>query len=75
MFCSLFHTSKEGSAHLHLVTVEEVDIRFVLLRILAHQEQDGGVAHLVQHCLAVLHCGQGEVLQLLLKRKGSGNGG
>lgn len=63
-----------GSAHLHLVAVEEVDVGFVLLRILAHQEQHGGVAHLVQHRLAVLDCGQRKVLQLLLEEKGSGNG-
>lgn len=62
-------TGKEGSAHLHLVTVEEVDVRFVLLRILAHQEEDGGIAHLIQHRLAVLDCRQREVLQLLLEKK------
>lgn len=66
----LFHTKQEGSAHLHLVTVEEVDVRFVLLRILAHEQEDGGIAHLIEHCLAVLHCRQGEVLQLLLQEKG-----
>lgn len=60
---------KEGSAHLHLVAVEEVDVRFVLLRILAHQEEDGGIAHLIQHRLAVLDCRQREVLQLLLEKK------
>lgn len=65
----LHPTGKEGSAHLHLVAVEEVDVRFVLLRILAHQEEDGGIAHLVQHRLAVLDCGQREVLQLLLEKK------
>lgn len=68
----LFHTKQEGSAHLHLVTVEEVDVRFVLLRILAHEQEDGGIAHLIEHCLAVLHCRQGEVLQLLLQEKGEG---
>lgn len=41
----------------------------MLLRILAHQEEDGGIAHLVQHRLAVLHCRQREVLQLLLEKK------
>ena len=72
IFCSLFHTSKEGFAHLHLVAVEEVDVRFVLLRILTHQEEDGGIAHLIQHCLAVLDCWQREVLQLLLEEKEEG---
>lgn len=68
----LFHTKQEGSAHLHLVTVEEVDVRFVLLGILTHKQEDGGIAHLIEHCLAVLHCRQGEVLQLLLQEKGEG---
>ena len=72
IFCSLFHTSKEGSAHLHLIAVEEVDVRFVLLRILTHQEEDGGIAHLIQHRLAVLDCRQREVLQLLLEEKEEG---
>lgn len=70
----VFGSGTGGSAHLHLVAVEEVDVGFVLLRILAHQEQHGGVAHLVQHRLAVLDCGQRKVLQLLLEEKGSGNG-
>lgn len=72
VFCSLFHTSEESSAHLHLVAVEEVDVRFVLLRILAHQEEDGGIAHLIEHRLAVLDCRQREVLQLLLEEKEEG---
>lgn len=71
--CCVFRTGTQGSAHLHLVAVEEVDVGFVLLRILAHQEQHGGVAHLVQHRLAVLDCRQRKVLQLLLEEKGSGN--
>lgn len=57
---------------LHLITVEEVDVRFVLLRILTHKQEDGGIAHLIEHCLAVLHCWQGKVLQLLLQEKGKG---
>ena len=60
---------EEVSAHLHLIAVEEVDVRFVLLRILAHQEEDGGIAHLVEHRLAVLDSRQWEVLQLLLGKK------
>lgn len=46
-----------------------MDVRFVLFRILTHQEEDGGIAHLIQHCLAVLDCRQREVLQLLLGEK------
>lgn len=49
-----------------------MDVRFVLLRILAHQEEDGGITHLVQHRLAVLDRGQGKVLQLLLQEEEEG---
>lgn len=53
-------------AHLHLVAVEEVDVGLALLRVLAHEQQHGRVAQLVQHRLAVPDGGQREVLQLLL---------
>lgn len=41
----------------------------MLFRILTHQEEDRGIAHLIQHRLAVLDCRQREVLQLLLEEK------
>lgn len=53
--------------HLHLVAVEEVDVGLALLRVLAHKQQHGRVAQLVQHRLAALHSGQREVFQLLLR--------
>lgn len=52
--------------HLHLVTVEEMDVGPVLLIVLAHKQQHRGVAGLIQHRLAHVHRGQWEVLQLLL---------
>lgn len=58
-------------AHLHLIAVEEVDVGLVLLRVLAHEQQHRRVAQLVQHRLAVPHRGQREVLQLLLRDRGS----
>lgn len=59
-------------AHLHLVAVEEVHVGLALLRVLAHEQQHGRVAQLVEHRLAVLHGGQREVLQLLLQGRGEG---
>lgn len=50
------------SAHLNLIAVEEVNVRLVLLRVLTHQQKDGGIPHLIQHCLAVLDSWEREVL-------------
>lgn len=61
-------------SHLHLVAVEEVDIGLALVRVLAHEQQHGRVAQLVQHRLAVPHCRQREVLQLLLRDRWLGHG-
>ena len=63
--------------HLHLVAVEEVDVGLALVRVLAHEQQHGRVAQLVEHRLAVPHAGQREVLQLLLgdRRLGPAHGG
>ena len=58
---------RPAPTHLHLVAVEEVDIRLALLRVLAHEQQHRRVAQLVEDRLAALHRGQREVFQLLLR--------
>lgn len=69
--------SPRPPAYLHLVAVEEVDVGLALVRVLAHEQQHGRVAQLVEHRLAVPHAGQREVLQLLLgdRRPGPAHGG
>ena len=57
----------QTETHLHLVTVEEVDVGFVLLLVLTHQQQHGGIACLVEHRLTHVDGGEREVLQLLLQ--------
>lgn len=47
--------------------MEEVDVRFVLLLVLTHQQQHGGVTSLIQDCLTHVDGGEGEVLQLFLQ--------
>jgi len=46
--------------------VEEVDVRFVLLLVLTHQQQHGGVTCLIQDRLTHVDGWEGEVLQLFL---------
>lgn len=72
--CTHKHTAKqaEPSTHLHLVTVEEVDVGFVLVLVLTHQQQHGGVTCLIQDRLAQVDGGEREVLQLLLRVHDSG---
>lgn len=58
-----------GETHVDLVAVKKVNVGFVLVFVLTHQQQHGGVAHLIQDCLAQLDDGQGKVLQLLLQEQ------
>lgn len=58
-----------GETHVDLVAVEKVNVGFVLVFVLAHQQQHGRVTRLVQDGLAQLDDGQGEVLQLLLQEQ------
>lgn len=53
--------------HLHLITVEEVDVGSVLVLVLTHQQQHGRVPSLVQDCLTHVDDREREVLQLLLQ--------
>lgn len=55
--------------HLHLVAVEEVDVGFVLLLVLTHQQQHGGVTGLIQDRLTQVDDGEREVLHLLLQEE------
>ncbi|TNN86994.1 hypothetical protein EYF80_002749 [Liparis tanakae] len=52
--------------------VEEVDVGFVLLVVLTHQQEDGGVARLIQDRLTHVDCGKREVLQLFLQEHNRG---
>lgn len=47
--------------------MEEVDVGFVLLVVLTHQQQHGGVTCLIQDRLAHEDGGKREVLQLFLQ--------
>lgn len=53
--------------HLHLITVEEVDVGIVLVLVLTHEQQHRGVAGLIQHRLTHVDGGEREVLQFLLE--------
>lgn len=57
------------AAYLDVVTLEQVQVRFALTRLLTHQSQDGVVAAGVHDGLTVLDGGDGEVLQLVLKEQ------
>lgn len=61
-----------SETHLHLVTVEEVDVGSVLLLVLTHQQQHGGVTRLIQDRLTQVDGGEREVLQLLLQEHNRG---
>lgn len=49
--------------------MEKVNVGFVLVFVLTHQQQHGGVTHLIRDGLAQLDGGEGEVLQLLLQQQ------
>lgn len=49
--------------------MKKVNVGFVLVFVLTHQQQHGGVTRLVQDCLAQVDDGQGKVLQLLLQEQ------
>lgn len=57
----------QTETHLHLITVKEVDVWFVLVLVLTHEQQHGGVTCLIQHCLRHLDGGERKVLQLFLQ--------
>lgn len=46
--------------------MEEMDVGFVLVPVLTHEQQHRWVACLIQHRLAEVDCGEGEVLQFFL---------
>lgn len=52
--------------------MEEVYVRFVLVFVLTHQQQHGGVPCLIQDCLTQVDGGEREVLQLLLQEQHEG---
>lgn len=49
--------------------MEEVDVGFVLLLVLTHQQQHGGVTGLIQDRLTQVDDGEREVLHLLLQEE------
>lgn len=63
------YVDSTGETHVDLVAVEKVDVGFVLLFVLTHQQQHGGVMHQIQDRLAQVDGGEGEVLQLLLQQQ------
>lgn len=58
----------QTETHLHLVTVEKVDVGFMLLFVLANQKQHGRVTCLIQDRLTHLDGWERKVLQLLLQK-------
>lgn len=60
-----------GETHVDLVAVEKVNVGLVLVFVLTHQQQHGGVTRLIRDCLAQVDDGEGEVLQLLLQEQQS----
>lgn len=52
--------------------MEEVDVGFVLVLVLTHQQQHGGVTCLIQDRLAQVDGVKREVLQLLLQVRNGG---
>lgn len=49
--------------------MEEVNVGLVLVFVLTHQQQHGGVTRLIRDRLAQVDGGEGEVLQLLLQEQ------
>lgn len=58
-----------SAAHLDVITLEKVQVWFSLPRLLTHQRQDGVIIAGVHDGLAVLHCAQWEILQLILRER------
>lgn len=54
-------------SHLHFVTVEEVNVWFVLFVVLTDEQKDRRVSCLVQQSLTVMNCGQRKVFKLFLR--------
>lgn len=54
-------------SHLHFVTVEEVNVWFVLFVVLTDEQKDRRVSCLVQQRLTVMNCGQRKVFKLFLR--------
>lgn len=56
----------QTKTHIHFVAVEKVDVGFVLVLVLTHEQHHGGVTGLIQHRLTHVDGWKREVLQLFL---------